>query len=205
MTYYVCSAFMLILLFFLRFDYLGKQLSQSKTTWKPTQRIVQRLIFLIIGSGTLTGQITPFILLFSLDKNSDEFIIATTAILTLVLFILPGHPPYYAITSGILGKMYSNTMMVILNNRIVFQAKDESTVLNVHVSSSTSTMSNPGISQRPAFSTSHGGTLVTHKQWTIPLDVYETQHVSIRYPSFSLTLVLIFPIFVLVDIRIRKN
>ena len=144
MTYYVCFTFVLILLFFLRFDYLGKQLSQSKTTWKPTQRIVQRLIFLIIGSGALTGQITPFILLFPLDKNSDEFITATTAIITFALFILPGHPAYSIATSGILGKVYSNTMMVIFNNRIVLQAQDESIILDEHVSSSTS-MSNPGI------------------------------------------------------------
>ena len=180
---------------------MGKQLSQSKTTVKPTQRIIQRLIFLIIGSGALTGQITPFI--FS-DKNSDKFVTAAIAIMTFVLLILPGHPVYYVTTTGILGKLYSNTMMVILNNRIVLQAQDESIVLDELVSSSTS-MSNPGISQRPAFSTSHSGILVTNKQWAIPLDAYKIQHVSIRYPSFSLgTLILIFPIFILVDIRVRK-
>ena len=84
--------------------------------------------------------------------------------------------------------MYSTTMMVILNNRTVLQA-EESIMLDEHVPSSTS-MSNPEISQRPAFGTSHTEILVTHEQWTIPLDVYKIQHVSIRHPSFSFTLVL---------------
>ena len=119
--------------------------------------------------------------LFPPDKNSDEFITATIAIITFVLFILPGypHPLYYVTTCGILGKMYSNTMMVILNNRIVLQAQDESIMLDKQVSSSTS-MSNPGISQRPAFSTSHSGILVTNEQWTVAFDVYKIQHVSDR-------------------------
>ena len=155
---------MFVFLFFLTFDFLGKQLSQSKNTWKPTQRIIQKLIFLIIGSGAVTGQITP---LFPLDKNSDKFVTAPIAITTFVLFVLPGHPIYYVATCGILGAMYSNTMMVILNNRIALQAH---IMLDEHVSSSSS-MSGPGISQRPAFSTSRSGIFVTHKQQTIPLDV----------------------------------
>ena len=55
--------------------------------------------------------------------------------------------------------------MVILNNRIVLgQARDESIMLYEHTSSSSSTsMSHPRISQRPAFSTSHSGILVTHE------------------------------------------
>ena len=52
--------------------------------------------------------------------------------------MLPGQSAYYSTISGILGKMYSNTMMVILNNRIVLQAQDESIMLDKHVSSSTS-------------------------------------------------------------------
>ena len=101
--------------------------------------------------------------------------------------MLPGQPTSYAITCGILGKMYSNTMMIIFNNRIVLQAQDESLMFGEHVSSLNS-MSTPGISsQRPAWSTSHSSILVTHEQWKIPLDAYKIQHVSIRYPTFSLT------------------
>ena len=141
MTYYVGFTFVLILLFFLRFDSLGKQLSRWKTTWKPTQRIIQRLIFLIRRIDW-----SDQLLSFLLDKNSHKFFTATTAIINFVLFILPGQPASYGIPCGILGKMYSNTMMVILNNRIVLQAQDESIILDEHVSSSAS-MSNPGISK----------------------------------------------------------
>ena len=94
------------------------------------------------------------LLLFLLDKNSDNFFTAATAIITFILFMIPSQPTSYGITSGILGKLYSNTMMVILNNRIVLQAQDESIMSDEHVSSSTS-MSNPGISQRPVSNTSH--------------------------------------------------
>ena len=205
MTYYECFAFMLVLLFFLRVHSLGKQLSQWETPWKPTQLIVQRLIFLIVGSGTLTGQMTHFIPSRQKpNKNSDKFVTATTAIITFVLFMLPSQPSSYGTTCIILGKMHSNTMMAILNNRIVLKNQDESIMLDGHVSSSAS-MPNPGISQCLVFSTSHSSILVTHEQSTIPLDAYKIQHVSIRYPSFSLTLGLIFPIFVLADIRVRKN
>ena len=100
-----------------------------------------------------------------------------------------------------MGKIYTNTMMVILNNRLVLQAQDESIFLDEDVLSSTS-MSDPGISHRPAFSTLNSRISVMHEQWTIPPDVYEIQlHVSICYPSFSFALVLIFLIF----IRVPKN
>ncbi|KAF8150014.1 hypothetical protein B0H34DRAFT_802136 [Crassisporium funariophilum] len=72
-------------------------LSRSATHWKPTRDIVRRLIRLIIETGTLT---------------------ATIAIINLILSLLPGRPAYYQVTSAILGKMYSNTMMVVFNSRM---------------------------------------------------------------------------------------
>ena len=36
----------------------------------------------------------------------------------LVLAVLPGHPPYFTTPAGILAKVYSNSMMVVLNNRM---------------------------------------------------------------------------------------
>ena len=107
------------------------------------------------------------LLLFPLDKNSHKFVTATIAIIAFVLFILPSQPVYYATASGILGKMYSNTMMVLLNNRIVLQAQDESIIVSDEYVSSSTSMSNPGISQRPASSTSHSGILVTHNLQTV--------------------------------------
>ncbi|PPR03487.1 hypothetical protein CVT26_007893 [Gymnopilus dilepis] len=72
-------------------------LSKKRTSWKQTRRIVQKLIRLIIETGTLT---------------------ATIATINLVLSLLPGKPTYFQTTSGILGKMYSTTMMVVFNSRM---------------------------------------------------------------------------------------
>jgi len=120
-------------------------LSRRGTDWKPTQKVVHKLIRLFIETGTLT---------------------ATIAIINFALFLIPGHTTYWQTTIGILGKLYSNTMMVVLNNRIVFKTtQDESTMSN----EPRLVVSNPGISSGP-----HGGISVTREQWTIPLDVYKS-------------------------------
>ncbi|KDR76220.1 hypothetical protein GALMADRAFT_466418 [Galerina marginata CBS 339.88] len=80
-------------------------LSRSKTEWKPTKYIIQRLIRVVIETGTLT---------------------ATIAIVNLSLSVLPGQPTYYQTTSSALGKMYSNTMMVVFNSRARIGRADES-------------------------------------------------------------------------------
>ncbi len=36
----------------------------------------------------------------------------------MLLVFLPGHPPYYAAASVIVAKMYSNSMMAVLNSRV---------------------------------------------------------------------------------------
>ena len=161
MAYYVCFVFMLV---FLRFDSSGKtafpvkNYMEANTTDSPETNFFVHLF---------RGIDWPdYSLSFPPDENSDGFITATIAIITFVLFTLPGHMSYYSTTCGILGKMYSNTMMVILNDRIVLLAQDESTMLDEH-SLSLTLMSNPRISQRPsAFS-------IPHKRRTIPLDVYK--------------------------------
>lgn len=77
----------------------------------------------------LTGQFTPCH--FPLGQKSDKLVTATIAIISFVVcwYARPGHPLYqYQATS--VGKMYSVTMMVVLNNRIVLQAQDEVMVLD---------------------------------------------------------------------------
>ena len=75
--------------------------------------------------------------------------------------------------------MYSTTMMVVLNSRIVFKIQDDPGISNEHISSS---VSNPRIGRRP---TRDGGISVTREHWTAPLDVFKL-HVSIGYElSFS--------------------
>jgi len=127
-------------------------LSQKKTTWKPTQRIVQRLTRLIVVTGILTAAI---------------------AIINLVLFVLPGnHPTYYQTTTAILGKLYSNTMMGVLNSRIVFSKKGEETDYSSLVSTS-----DPRRPQAASGHT-HGDIRVTHEQLTSPLEAPQVQSIK---------------------------
>ncbi|KAF9551720.1 hypothetical protein CPC08DRAFT_768677 [Agrocybe pediades] len=72
-------------------------LTRKETNWKPTQRIVNKLVRLVIETGMLTAAI------------------ATT---NLILAVLPGRPTYYQTTAGVLGKMYSNAMMAVFNSRM---------------------------------------------------------------------------------------
>jgi len=44
--------------------------------------------------------------------------LAAIAILNLILILLPGQPSYYLVPSEILAKVYSNSMMVVLNSRM---------------------------------------------------------------------------------------
>ena len=86
-----------------------------------------------------------------------KFATATIAIINLALILIPG-PPYWLITVLILGKLYSNMMMAVLNSRIVLKTQDES---------NDTLVANPGVSRRL-----HGGILVTREQWTTPADIY---------------------------------
>ncbi|KAF9534576.1 hypothetical protein CPB83DRAFT_888560 [Crepidotus variabilis] len=74
--------------------FLGKR---RGSPWKSTQDRVNRIVRLVIETGTLT---------------------ALVAIANLVLSCLPSHPTYFQITSSIICKMYSNSMMVMLNSRM---------------------------------------------------------------------------------------
>ncbi|KAF8873064.1 hypothetical protein CPB84DRAFT_1798711 [Gymnopilus junonius] len=117
-------------------------LSKKKTSWKQTRRIVQKLIRLIIETGTLT---------------------ATIAIINLILSLLPGKPNYFQTTSGILGKMYSTTMMVVFNNRTKIVGGEHS---SEYMSDSDGTRTaNPP----PGFG-ALGRVVVTQEQYTYPLD-----------------------------------
>jgi hypothetical protein len=69
-------------------------------------------------------------------------------------FFLTPKETYYQTTSVILGKMYSNSMMVVLNSRMVYGIIND-------------TLSSEVIN--PVFSISHGGISVTREQWTEPV------------------------------------
>jgi len=108
-------------------------LARQRTAWKPTQQTVHKLMCLFIETGVFT---------------------AALAIINFVLFLIPNYQAYCQITVGMLANIYSITMMVVLNSRIVFKTQDESNKRLSEIS-------------RSAFA-SYGGILVTHEQWTVP-------------------------------------
>jgi hypothetical protein len=125
-------------------------LSRRKTPWKATQRIIQKLIRLIIATGVLT---------------------AAVSIVNLILFVLPGnHPTYYQTTTAILGKLYSNSMMVVLNSRIVFSRTENGSTDDSWMDSTQLVEIRPR-SQRAVFSV--GEIVTTREQWTSPPDGFK--------------------------------
>jgi hypothetical protein len=126
-------------------------LSRRKSPWKATQRIIQKLIRLIVATGALT---------------------AAVSIVNLILIVLPGnHPTYYEATTVILAKLYSNAMMVVLNNRIVF-SRTENGSTDYSLDSTQLAEFRPG-SQGGVSSVSHGDIVATREQWTSPPDGFK--------------------------------
>jgi len=95
----------------------GRQLSRrSATGVKSTQVLLRKVIRLVIGTGTVTGAYTyP---LYDITNEKSVAFVAAVAIINLVVTVLPRHPSYYTTTSEVLAKFYSNSMMVVLNNRM---------------------------------------------------------------------------------------
>ncbi|CAA7266185.1 unnamed protein product [Cyclocybe aegerita] len=71
-------------------------LSRRNTGMKQTQQVVRKITRLTIETGSLT---------------------AVIAILNFILALLPGRPTYYMATAGILGKLYSNSMLAVFNSQ----------------------------------------------------------------------------------------
>ena len=142
------------------------QLSRRRTEWKPTQRKIQKATRLVIETGTLTGQ--NAVAIFSRSKSDDglQLVTAAVAIVNLVMYLLPGHPTYFQTSSAVLGKIYSSTLMVVLNSRMVISGHD---------APSTELSSIASNRRRPAFTTSNGGITVTREHWADPLDLYPVQ------------------------------
>ena len=84
---------------------------------------------------------------------------------------MPGHPGYWQTTIGMIGKIYSTTMMTVFNSRITFRIQDQAIKDLLPPSSPL------------VFCAPHGSVLVPREQWTVPVDNCEIA-VSIRCPSF---------------------
>ncbi|KAF5327458.1 hypothetical protein D9619_005020 [Psilocybe cf. subviscida] len=80
-------------------------LSRSRSKqMSSTQILLRRLITVVIETGVVT---------------------ATIVTLNLVLSMLPNHIMYYMATSEIIAKVYSNSMLVLLNSRIRFSSAED--------------------------------------------------------------------------------
>lgn len=82
--------------------------------------MIVRLIRLSIETGCVTGQ---HIIQFCLSAHiayvaKCQRIPALSAGVLVVLVFLPGNPPYYAVDSAVVAKIYSNSMMAMLNSRV---------------------------------------------------------------------------------------
>jgi hypothetical protein len=81
--------------------YLSRSRSKQISS---TQILLRRLITVVIETGVVT---------------------ATIVILNLILSMLPNHIMYYMATSEIIAKVYSNSMLVLLNSRIRFSTVED--------------------------------------------------------------------------------
>jgi len=89
---------------------------------RQTQRLVQKLIRLTIGTGTLTGPSQIFILRL-LTHPKYLFYVVIIALISLISLDLPkGHATFYqtlisTVSTGVISKVYANSMLVLLNSR----------------------------------------------------------------------------------------
>ena len=76
-----------------------------------------RLTKLSIETGCVTGQLFHYFTHIGYIAEYQRMS-ALSAGVVLLLVYLPGHQPYYAAAASIEAKIYSNSMMAMLNSRI---------------------------------------------------------------------------------------
>jgi len=65
-----------------------------------------------------SSYVLPRVVRLTIETNT---LTATVAIVTFVLYVVFPNEVYYAASAGVIGKLYSNTLLVTLNNRIYFR------------------------------------------------------------------------------------
>ncbi|KAF8879970.1 hypothetical protein CPB84DRAFT_1735529 [Gymnopilus junonius] len=123
-------------------------LTGNKTHWKDARRISKNLVHLVIETGTLT---------------------ATVSVVNLSLSLLPGKPTYFQASCGVLGGMYSTTMMVVFNRRL----KIDGTKAESSEHAATFTDINIRKRQYSTGMAASGGVLVTQDQFTVTVDDWD--------------------------------
>ncbi|KAF8963770.1 hypothetical protein BDZ97DRAFT_2075663 [Flammula alnicola] len=125
-------------------------LRRRDTGIKETQVLISRIIRLTIETGTLT---------------------AAVAIVGLILVFLHGRPTYYQASVSVLGKVYSNSMMVAFNSRMrISSVNSTSTAHDVIPLSYANPTSENGTPSR------NGGILVTREEVSFPPMSYDPKH-----------------------------
>ncbi|KAJ3566556.1 hypothetical protein NP233_g6929 [Leucocoprinus birnbaumii] len=115
-----------------------------------TQALVRRIIRLVVGTGALTGNMTIDSTL--IPKLLKPFA-AVVAIIDQVLFEACPHTGYFLVPAFVLGKLYSNSMMVIFNSRVdLGQLREESTI---NLSSSHGVSGQAGVGGYPSRNVYH--------------------------------------------------
>ncbi|KIM49804.1 hypothetical protein M413DRAFT_21942 [Hebeloma cylindrosporum] len=99
-------------------------LSRYDTTIKETKVILKKVIRLTIETGTLTGAKTLFQSLVHVRLNLMILAAAIVGIVSFSLAILPGSPYYYQVPMGIIGKVYANSMLVLINSRMLLTSEE---------------------------------------------------------------------------------
>ena len=93
---------------------------------KQTQRLIQKIMRLTIETGMLIGQEIALVI-FSTPNSDHVFLTCTAAfaIINFVLVLIPSKSLYSLAVCLVLGKMHSNTMMVVLNSRMVYGIEND--------------------------------------------------------------------------------
>lgn len=93
------------------------QLSRCKTAVRQTHNLIVKVTRLTIGTGALTGTVINSLSIASIVNILLK--LATVAIVDLGLYYGKSRAGFFVTAAVILGKMYSNSMMVMLNSRAI--------------------------------------------------------------------------------------
>ena len=131
---------------------------------KLTQVLLKKIIRLVIETGTLTGTC-----LYPSHDITNEKSITLAAAITIITLMLAAHlschPLYYTTLAEVLTKVYSNSMMVVLNNRMRIgtdaHTETNTTVTHLHTNNSTHGIDAYELGE---------GVLVTREEMVLPCD-----------------------------------
>ena len=140
---------------------------RSSEATETTRAGIRRVMRLVIETGTITGTPTTSFRSGALVKSLFLHPPAAVAILNLVLLNING-TSYYLCPSEILGKIYSNSMMVVLNSRMRIGAEasamsETSQQSSTYKRSGTTMNFRPGHLNTDAFELSEGVLVTTEE------------------------------------------